>query len=103
MVCILRRIEAATLAIAEPIVHPLHGLVCNAGTLGIEERLIRVNVVLQESAVVISHLFEVRNDPSLVDAIAVKSSCEMIVDTAFGHLRKRHSCGELNLFVNLRT
>ena len=51
-----------------------------------------MHVVLQQLAVVICHLLEVRHDPVLVDRIAMKAAGEMVVDPALRHLDQRQAC-----------
>ncbi len=49
------------------------------------QRAPRVKVEPREQGVVVKHLFKMRNQPSFIDAIAMKSAADLIADTALGH------------------
>ena len=52
-----------------------------------------VDVVAQKLRIVVEHLLEVRNNPALVDAVAMKASRELIVDAAARHFFERREEG----------
>ncbi len=66
VVRILRSIEPAQLAIAQPLIHPPDHLPRHPRTLRLHKRLERMHIVLQQLAVVIRHLLEVRHHPPLI-------------------------------------
>ena len=53
------------------------------------EALEAVHVIAQQLGVVVEHLLEMRNDPALVDAVAMESAGELVVDAAARHLLER--------------
>ena len=61
--------------------------------------MVGVGVVLEQAGVVVEHLFEVGNDPALVDGIAMESAGELVVDTSVGHLFEGDDGGLLRGFV----
>ena len=69
--------------------HVAHDPVCGFGRDAAEQlfagRERRVRVDAQQLAVVVQHLFEVRNHPVLIDGVAREAAAELIVDAAFGH------------------
>ena len=52
-----------------------------------------MHVIAQQLRVVVEHLLEVRNDPALVDAIAMEAAGELVIDAAARHLFERHGEG----------
>src|SRR5208337_2277340 len=85
--------ESAALAVGHGRVEPRYDL-----SRGFEEVLAYIaleamNVVAQKLRVVVEHLLEVRNDPALVDAVAMKASRELIVNAAARHLFERRDEG----------
>ena len=82
--------EVASRRVGHLAVDPPHDVPRGA----LEERLapehpIRVHVRPQEKRVVVEHLLEVRNEPSLVGRVAVEASAEMIPDAALAHRLER--------------
>jgi hypothetical protein len=49
----------------------------------------RFGVGRKQRAVVVQHLFEVRNHPELVDRVARESATQLVVQAAFAHARER--------------
>ena len=86
---VLRGVEAAVLAIAEPLIHPADNVAGHMRVELITEDLVRVDVILQQLGIVVRHLLEVRHDPALVHRVAMKASRELIVNSALRHLRQR--------------
>ena len=86
---ILRREEAAALAIAEPLVHPANDVAGHAGEEFLAGGLIAVHVILQQFGIVVAHLLEVRHHPALVHRIAVKPTRQLVVHAAVSHVLKR--------------
>ena len=62
----------------------------------------RINA--NEQCVVVQHLFEVWNDPSIIDAVSGKSSADLVVHPTSSHRlqrRGRHvQCRRTNLWVD---
>jgi hypothetical protein len=88
---ILRGIEAAMGAVAQPFVHPADDV---GGYIGEKLRaggLIAVHVILQQFRVVVGHLLEVGNDPAFVDGITMKAAGQVIVNAATRHFLQ---CGD---------
>ena len=48
-----------------------------------------MEVVLQQLGVVVAHFFEMRNDPALVDRVAVKPARQLVVNAAARHAFER--------------
>ena len=94
VVGVLGCVEAAALAVAHPVVDPDYGLAGYPGALGLGEGLEGVDVIFQQFGVVVGHLLEVRDDPALIDGVAVETAGKVIVDAAFGHFFKRDHGGE---------
>ena len=86
---ILRGVEAAVLAVAEPLVHPADDVARHVRVELVAEDLVGVDVVLQQLGVVVRHLLEVRHDPALVDRVAMKAAGELVVNAALRHLGQR--------------
>ena len=51
----------------------------------------RVQVQRDQEGVVVEHFLEVRDEPDLVNRVAMEASGELVVDAAFGHLAQRMS------------
>ncbi len=90
---VLRRIKPAALLVAQPLIHPAHDVLRNGCKLWLDEGLKRMNVVAEQAGVVVKHLLEMRDDPALIDGIAMESSSELIVDSAPRHLCERDGDG----------
>ena len=86
---ILRRIEPAACAVAQPLVHPAQDVLRHPCELRLDKALERMRVVLQKLAVVIRHLLEVRHDPPLIHRIAMKATRQLVIDAALSHLLQR--------------
>ena len=61
---------------------PNAGSSSSAAAPGIERQQLRV---------VVQHLFEMRNLPAFIDAVAEKTAAEMIAESSLGHARKREA------------
>jgi len=96
---VLRGVEAAALLVAEPLLHPAHDVFGNGREFRLNEGLEGVDVIRQQTRVVVEHLLEMRNEPALVDGVAMKSSGELIVDAAARHFSQRYRCGFLRRLI----
>ncbi len=72
--------------------HPLATLAGNACEAFLSRNQVGLEVRGNQERVVVQHLLEVRDQPALVRAVAVKTAPELVVDTPAGHLvqGKRH-------------
>ena len=96
---VLRSIESAALAIAQPLVHPADDVsryICKELFPGC---LIGVHVVLQQFRVVVRHLLEVRHHPAFIHGITMKPARKLVVDPTKGHVLKRGDDEILQLLV----
>ena len=91
VVGVLRSVEAAALAVAQPFVHPANDVSRHRRKERNARRLVGVHVVLQQLGVVVRHLLEVRHHPALVDRVAMESSGKLVVDSAARHLSERRN------------
>ena len=48
-----------------------------------------MDIILEQLRVVVTHLLEVRDNPSLIDRVAMKSSGQLVIDSAARHLFQR--------------
>ena len=73
VVRVLRCVKPTQLPVAQPRVHPPDNLLRHPGHLRLDKRLERMHIVLQQLAVVVRHLFEMRHHPVLVHAIPMET------------------------------
>ena len=88
---ILRCIEPAALPLAQPLVHPANDVARHVREELIARRLISVHIVFQQFRIVVTHLFEVRHHPPLVDGIPMKPARQLVVNTTECHVLQ---CGD---------
>ena len=77
------------LAVAEPLVHPAHDVARHRGEEFLTGRLVGMNVILEQLGVVVGHLLEVRDDPALIDRVAMEAAGELVIDAAARHFLQR--------------
>ena len=94
---ILRGVEAAALAVGHDGIEPGDDLARCLAEVFADEALKAVHVIAQQFGVVVEHLLEVRNDPALVDAVAMEAAGELVVDAAARHFLKRDGEGLASL------
>ena len=86
---ILRCVKPAALAIAQDSIHPMDHFERNPCVFRLDEALKAVDIILQELGIVIGHLFEVRNNPAIIDGVAMEPAGEMVVHSSARHFVER--------------
>src|SRR5258708_19538495 len=84
---ILGRVEAV-LGTGHFAEHIVENLARDAEELGLVQRASRVKVEPRQQRVVVEHFFEMWNQPSIVDAVAMEPAADLIVDSPARHLPK---------------
>ena len=85
IVGILAGIKTATLLVRENFVHPGDDAFGGFPQERIARNAPGVQVVSQQLGIVVGHFLEVRDEPALVDRIAMEAAGELIVNTAPSH------------------
>ena len=75
-------------AIGQRRVDPADDVFGDLGETVIGEELRGMDVIAQQLGVVVGHLLEVRNDPVLIDRVAMEAAGDLVVDAAARHLRE---------------
>ena len=86
---VLRGVEAGAFAVAEPFIHPANDVAGDSGEEFQAGCLVGMHIIFQQLGVVVAHLFEVRHYPAFIHRVAMKTSGQLVVDTAVGHVLKR--------------
>ena len=61
----------------------------NPRVFRLDEALKAVDVILQKLGIVIGHLFEVRNNPAIIDGVTMEPSGKMVIHSAARHFVER--------------
>src|SRR5439155_9127851 len=88
-------------AVAKNFIHPANDVAGDIGEEFVLRSLICVNVVLQQLGIVIRHLLEMRDDPTLVNRITMEASGKLVVNTAARHLLESGGEDVLQMFSNV--
>ena len=89
VVRVLAGIKAAVHLIGKHFVDPADDALCCFAKQWIQSDLPAVQIVPQELGIVVAHFLEMRNQPALVDRIAMKTAGELVVDAAPRHFFER--------------
>src|ERR1700733_10060591 len=71
----------------------------NVRVLLVAGDLVCLQIRNRELRLVVQHLFEVRDEPVLIDRVAMKSAAELIVHPALGHRTQSHKNHVSSFFV----
>src|SRR6266481_2302914 len=85
IISVLAGVEAAVFLVGQDVVNPANDAFGGFAQEGILRGLPDVEIILQELGIVVGHFFEVGDEPTLIDGIAVKTAGELIVDAAASH------------------
>ena len=82
---VLAGVEAALRLVGEDLVHPADDSFGDFAEERITGHLPGVEIVPKKLGIVVTHFFEVRNQPALVHRIAVETAGELVIDAAAAH------------------
>ena len=82
---ILAGVKSAVGLIGQNFIDPADDAFGGFSQNGVLGNLPAVDIILQQLRIVVAHFFEVRNQPALIDGIAVEAASQLVVNAAFGH------------------